>query len=293
MRRLTLALGLLLLAPLGCPSAPPPADDDDDAHDDEDHEHGTGEIDTHMHAVLQWGDTGQLALGTHAGMYRTEAGSDELVPVFEGPDFMGLVQDAFDPDRYWGSGHWSASGMGNWGFAESTDRGETWTEISMTGQADFHAMAVSADQADFVVGVWNGSFWISGDAGRTWDEQPAPSGISDIEVEEPSGPTLLVASGSSVQRYDVASGQSESVLSEPAAGIDRGAGGWLVGLSGGDVLVCDAAFDCASWDGPGAGAVLHLLGDDDPAHMTVLTAQAEVHHTEDSGATWQLVVTGE
>ena len=292
MRRLGFILGFLLLVPLGCPSDAPPGDDDDAGHDDE-HEHGTGEIDTHMHAVLEWGDTGELALGTHSGMYRTEAGSDDLVAVFEGPDFMGLVHDPFNADRYWGSGHWSANGMGNWGFAESTDRGETWTEISLTGQADFHAMAASADQEGFVVGSWNGSFWISDDAGRTWDEQPAPSGINDIEVEDPSGPVLLIASGSSVQRYDVASGQSDSVLSDAATGIDWGTDGWLVGLASGDVLVCDATFDCTGWDGPEAGAVLHLLGDADPMHMTVLTSDAEVHHTEDGGATWELVVAGE
>ena len=78
MRRLGFILGFLLLVPLGCPSDAPPGDDDDAGHDDE-HEHGTGEIDTHMHAVLEWGDTGELALGTHSGMYRTEAGSDDLV----------------------------------------------------------------------------------------------------------------------------------------------------------------------------------------------------------------------
>ena len=48
----------------------------------------------------------------------------------------------------------------------------------------------------------------------------------------------------------------------------------------------------ATWDGPDATAIVHLLGDDNPDHMWVLTAGAEVHHTEDAGATWTLVVEG-
>lgn len=291
MRRCLLSL-LPALVLLGCPSEPAVGDDDDE-HEDDGHEHGTGEIDTHMHALLAWGDTEELALGTHEGMYRTEAGSDELVAIFEGPDFMGLVHDPFDTDRYWGSGHWSANGMGNWGFAESTDRGETWSEISLTGTADFHAMAVTPDQEGFVVGSWGGSFWVSDDAGRSWDEQSAPAGVADIEVENVQGPVLLVATGSSVERYDVGAGQSSSALSESASAIDRAPDGWLVGLAYGDVMKCDATFDtCTTWDGPDASAIVHLLGDDNPDHMWVLTAGAEVHHTEDAGATWTLVVEG-
>ncbi len=296
MHRFLVSLLLLLFPLVGCPSTDPVDDDDttEEEIEDDEHEHGTGELDTHLHAIHAWGDTEELALGTHEGMFRTEAGSAELVPVFEGPDFMGLVHDPFNSDRYWGSGHWSSNGLNNWGFAESIDRGVTWTEISLTGQADFHTMAVSAEQEDFVIGGWAGSFWISEDAGRTWDEQSAPASVSDIEVEDPAGPVLLVATGAALQRYTLPDGTSEDILAEAATAIDRAEDGWLVGLSDGDLLVCDPAFvACEPWDGPGAGAIVHLLADEDPAHMTVLTATAQVHHTEDSGATWELVVEGE
>ena len=148
-------LSFLLFAVAGCPASEQPADvgvgapaDVDAAapSDVDEHSHGTGNLSAHIHAILRWGDTDEIVLGTHAGMYRTEAGSDELVPVFEGPDFMGLVQDPFDPDRYWASGHWPGAGMNNWGFAESTDGGASFSEISLTNQADFHQRTVSPDQ---------------------------------------------------------------------------------------------------------------------------------------------------
>ncbi len=297
MRLFVPLLALFFLTSVGCPAPEDPVDDDtsdDDDATEEEHEHGTGELDTHLHAIHAWGDTEELALGTHEGFFRTEAGSDELVAVFEGPDFMGLVHDPFNADRYWGSGHWGAEGLNNWGFAESTDAGATWTEISLTGQADFHAMGVSADQEGLVVGGMPGTLWVSDDAGRTWEQNSSPPLVNDMEVEDPVGPVMLVATGSSLDRYELPAGTATTVLNDMATAIDRGGDEWLVGLSDGNLLRCDLGFgDCAPWDGPGAGAVLHLLADEEPEHMTVLTATAQVHHTEDSGATWELVVEGE
>ncbi len=292
-----LALSLAVIVPLlaGCPPTQEvPTDDDDTGEDEHEHEHGTGELDGHVHALLQWGDTDEIVLGTHTGMFRTEEGADELVPVFEGPDFMGLVQDPFDGDRYWGSGHWSANGMGNWGLAESTDRGASWTEISLTGQADFHQMTAATDQEDVVVGRWSGRFHFSDDAGRTWTEYASPADVADIEVASSGIPELFWCGAGGVHRLDLQTGDEESVVGGNVTAFDRAGSGWGYGTAGGGVFLCDADVSgCEEWDGPGSSAILHLLpgaGDD---RLYVLTSDSEVHHTDDRGESWELIASVE
>ena len=289
----TVALAFLTL-PACAPPAEVPADDDDAGEEDDDHEHGTGEVEGHVHALLQWGDTEEIVLGTHTGMFRTQEGESELVPVFEGPDFMGLVQDPFDGDRYWSSGHWGANGMGNWGFAESTDRGASWTEISLTNQADFHQMAAAHDQEDAVVGRWSGRLHFSDDAGRSWTDYASPDNVADIEVADSSTPEFYWCGATGIHRLDALSGDDESVVTGDVSGFDRVGAGWAYGTSAGDVFVCDADLGvCDPWDGPDTGAVLHLLAGATPEALYVLTAGSMVHHTDDGGTTWELIATVE
>jgi photosystem II stability/assembly factor-like uncharacterized protein len=292
---LSLLLVLLLPFAAGCP-APDEADpgDDDDATEeeehDEEHEHGTGDLEGHVHALLTWSATDEIVLGTHTGMFRTAEGEDELVAVYEGPDFMGLVHDPFDADRYWASGHWGAEGLGNWGFAESTDGGATWENISLTGSVDFHQMATSPDQEGLVVGRFGGQFHVSEDSGRTWTQHGSPTDVYDIEVDEASGPELLVATGSALLRYDVDGGTSDTLLTDSVTCIDRVQSGYGYGTDDGRIFLCSSSLaDCEEWDGPDSEVVLHLLGGADAASLYVLTSASEVHHTDDGGVTWERI----
>lgn len=291
MRTITLALISLTLACTVPEEAPPASDDDatEEEHDEE-HEHGTGELEGHVHALLPWGDTDEIVLGTHTGMFRTESGADELVAVFEGPDFMGLVHDPFDADRYWASGHWGAEGLGNWGFAESTDGGATWENISLTGSVDFHQMATSPDQDGLVVGRFGGQFHVSEDSGRTWTQHASPADVFDIEVEDSAGPSLLVATGAALTRYGVDSGATESLVDDDVTCVDRAHGGYGYGTDDGRIFVCaDDLTGCEEWPGADSATVLHLLDGADVDSLYVLTSSSEVHHTDDRGVSWELI----
>lgn len=285
----------VLTALVACGPAGP---DDDDAteeeHDDHDHDHGTGDTDVHIHAVHHWGEH-EIVLGTHDGLYRTSEGEDELVEIFGGPDFMGFVQSPHDADTYWASGHWGSAGMGNWGFAESTDGGDSWDEITLTGTVDFHQMAVSPDLQGGVLGRFSGSFYWSTDAGRTWETWTSPADVADMEIVDPDGPDVLVATPSGILLAEGETAATSSLLAGSFRAVDRWQDGYAVGTDGGDVLLCDASFaDCDEIDGPSSDAVMHVLASDDHAdEFYVLTVASEVFHTDDGGAAWELIAAEE
>jgi len=293
----TVQLLLLLLLPVALVACPTPVDpvDDDDDDDGHDHDHGTGDSDTHIHGVHHWGSTEEIVVGTHTGLMRTEAGSDELVDLFPGPDFMGFVQSGFAEDTYWSSGHWGAAGMGLWGFAESTDGGVTWDEISLTGAVDFHQMAVSYDTEGGVAGRFADEIYLSTDSGRTWDTYTSPSGVVDMEILDLAEPSLLLATSGGILQADGAGLAVSTVLAGNTLSVDRWGAGWAVGMANGDVQLCDATFaDCEEIDGPNSdGAFQSLDVAGFPDEIYVLTAASAVFHTDDRGGSWELIIQGE
>lgn len=265
--------------------------DGSDEHGD-DHEHGSGSSDTHIHAIQWWKDTADIIIGTHMGAWRTQTGSTDLVMLRPDGDFMGLIQDPFTPTRYWGSGHYAAGGFGNWGFIESLDGGVTWDEITLSGQVDFHHMAVGHDQGDVVAGTFGGKVWFSSDAGRSWDSWTWSGQPSGIEVESSTGPVFLLSSTSGIVRVTAPAMTAETVVAANVSGIDRVGDGYGYGTSNGQIHLCDAALDnCEVVASPNGAPALHLLGA--PGHLFALVQGSQVFHTEDAGETWTLVVDGQ
>lgn len=164
--------------------------------------HGTGTTDAHIHSVQFFESSKSLIIGTHDGLFRTEPGASELVTVMLGPDFMGFIQNPFTATTYWGSGHYASGGFSNWGFSQSTDSGVTWAEVTLTGTVDFHEMAVSPDAQGLVAGVWtwNGQVYVSADAGVNWDNYAWAPEVTSMEIEDPTGPVLLLASSAGIDR---------------------------------------------------------------------------------------------
>lgn len=123
----------------------------------------------HLHGAVVEGSG--LLIGTHDGVHRVDldAGSTARVGS-SADDFMGF---AGEPDGLLvASGHpGPGSSLPNpLGLIASSDGGQTWEAVSLTGEVDFHSLAVSGDQ---VVG-WDtrgGVLW-STDRGATWQEGP-------------------------------------------------------------------------------------------------------------------------
>ncbi len=123
----------------------------------------------HLHGAVVSGS--DLLIGTHDGVHRVAIDTGRAERVGESADdFMGF---AGDPQGLLAaSGH---PGPGSalpdpLGLITSADGGRTWEPVSLTGEVDFHSLAVNNEQ---IVG-WDtrGSLLWSIDAGSTWEPGP-------------------------------------------------------------------------------------------------------------------------
>ena len=103
----------------------------------------------HIHELVPDPGNGSLLVATHAGIYRLildEDGTAEAVGPLGGFDFdvMGF---ALAGGIAYASGHPGPTtsttfGSPNLGLIRSSDVGESWTSVSLTGLTDFHSLTV-------------------------------------------------------------------------------------------------------------------------------------------------------
>ncbi len=139
----------------------------------------------HIHNLGLEGDT--LLIGSHQGLYRQPPGqSPERVG--DPFDVMGLTTAG---DRWLASGHPGAemNAPPDLGLLESNDKGQSWTEVSLSGQVDFHRLTASGDT---VLGVnsGDGQLWRSTDGGKNWNT--AGAGPFDVALD-PNNPQRAIA----------------------------------------------------------------------------------------------------
>ena len=124
----------------------------------------------HVHGAVVDGDS--LLIGTHDGVHRVDPVTGTAIRVGESRD--DLMAFTGDPSTLLlASGHpGPGSDLPNpLGLVTSTDGGDSWTPVSLTGQVDFHSLAVQGDE---VVG-WDtrGPLQWSTDGGGSWQPGPA------------------------------------------------------------------------------------------------------------------------
>lgn len=93
----------------------------------------------HIHGIGVDPGNGAIYAGTHYGLFRIQDGNATRV-ADRVQDFMGFTLAG--PDHFLASGHpgEGQGGHSSVGLIESTDAGETWKELSLGGEADFHAL---------------------------------------------------------------------------------------------------------------------------------------------------------
>jgi hypothetical protein len=177
-------LGLIALAALlmaGCGG--------EQADDPQTVEHGLG----HVHDLGMNRADDALYIATHYGVFRSPAGSGEAERVGEGTqDTMGFT--VAGPDHFLASGHPGPGepGPSHLGLIESTDGGETWREVSLRGEADFHALHFAHERV-YGYDVIGSRMMLSDDGGETWIERRPPAPVIDLAVD-PADPRRIVAS---------------------------------------------------------------------------------------------------
>lgn len=155
----------------------------------------------HIHGLGVNPADGALYAGTHYGVYRLTSERDPELVGDVVQDFMGFT--VAGPDHFLGSGHPGEDARDhppNLGLIESNNGGQSWTSLSMNGEADFHSLDY---RHGIVYGLDSGSrtLMVSADK-RTWDRRAAISAV-DIAVS-PANPNEILAttSGGLVRSLD-------------------------------------------------------------------------------------------
>lgn len=156
------------------------------AQDEGSDDHGGGEVDlAHIHGMGINPADDELYVGSHHGLFRVTGQADPEQIAGRTQDFMGFT--VVGPDHFLGSGHPGPDDTDkppHLGLIESTDAGETWESVSLSGEADFHAMEAEHDRV-YGYDSQSGRVMVSKDK-KTWDDR-AELALADIAVspEEP------------------------------------------------------------------------------------------------------------
>ncbi|MEI8410879.1 MULTISPECIES: F510_1955 family glycosylhydrolase [unclassified Kribbella] len=129
-----------------------------------------------------------LYAATHFGVFRIPADGTPSRIADRYQDTMGFT--VVGPQHFLGSGHPDPmeGKPANLGLIESTDGGETWRDLSLSGQADFHSLEAIHGQV-FGYNSGTGLLMVSSDK-VTWDER-AELPMADFAVSPASADVLI------------------------------------------------------------------------------------------------------
>ncbi len=133
----------------------------------------------HVHGLGTDGPNGDVLAATHTGLFRLREGVEPERVADRRQDTMAFTTDG---DRLLGSGHPDVREdlPAHLGLIQSTDAGQTWSAVSLQGDADFHALSVLREQ---VVG-WDSlsrAVLASSDGGRSWVTGAELEAVADLE----------------------------------------------------------------------------------------------------------------
>jgi hypothetical protein len=131
-----------------------------------------------------------LYAASHHGLFRVTGDKEPEQIAGRTQDFMGFT--IVGPNHFLASGHPApddTSQPPNLGLIDSTDGGQTWTSVSLSGEVDFHAMEAKHSRV-YGYDSQSGQLMTSADR-HTWD-RGARLGIADIAVA-PDQPDEIIA----------------------------------------------------------------------------------------------------
>lgn len=144
----------------------------------------------HIHGIGVDPGNGAIYAGTHYGLFRVVDGTATRVGD-RVQDFMGFT--VAGPDHFLASGHpgEGQGGHSSVGLIESTDGGMTWQELSLAGEADFHALEYRHGRV-YGLNSMTGQLLVSEDK-ESWQELSAES-IADFAVSPDDADVLIATS---------------------------------------------------------------------------------------------------
>jgi photosystem II stability/assembly factor-like uncharacterized protein len=142
----------------------------------------------HIHGIGVDPGNGAIYAGTHYGLFRVEDGTAARV-ADRVQDFMGFT--VAGPEHFLASGHpgEGQGGHSSVGLIESTDGGKNWQELSLGGEADFHALEYRHGRV-YGLNSMTGQLLVSEDK-ESWQELSREP-IADFAVS-PEDANVLIA----------------------------------------------------------------------------------------------------
>lgn len=244
---------------------------------------------SHVHGLGINPSDGSLIVATHYGSFRIPGDGDEAQRIGDSfQDTMGFT--VAGPDHFLGSGHPDLAGSqagqpGRLGLIESTDAGATWTNVSLGGEVDFHALAFAHDQ----VYGWDsgtGRFLVSADQ-HQWEARSTLD-LFGFAVD-PDDPDHVVAATPDGPVESSDGGRNWNPIDGPplvTVAWDAEAGLWGVEPAGA------VWHHATTWDEAGRlpGAPQALLATPDALYAAAHDADGVtgIYRSTDDGRTWQL-----
>ena len=238
---------------------------------------------THIHGLGINPADGKLYVATHDGLYRLPAdgGPPQLVGQTR-QDTMGFT--IAGPNLFLASGH-PAPGQGGppqLGLIESRDAGSTWTKLSLSGQADLHALRFRHNTV-YGYNAVRGQLLASTDK-ATWQTRAAVA-LRDFDVSPTDPRILLATTETGLQRSTDGGATWSSAGGPPLVLLGWEAAGRLWGITTtGDIL--RSADGGTSWDPSGklAGQVTALAVHEGELYAAVY--ERGIYRSGDGGGTW-------
>ena len=118
------------------------------------------------------------------------------------------------------------------GLVESTDAGETWSSVSLLGEADFHVLVAAHDQI-FAVDAQTGNFMVSSDK-KTWETR-SQLAIASLAVDPENAEGLVAYTETGVME-SADGGRNWTAVDAPdvtTLSWDKELGLWATGPGGG------------------------------------------------------------
>lgn len=242
----------------------------------------------HVHGLGYDARRDVLYIATHTGMFELLSGAEKARRIGDSyQDTMGFT--LVRPDLFLGSGHPDAREAlpPHLGLIRSTDRGRSWTSVSLLGKADFHVLRARGKTV-YGFDASNERLLVSRDGGRSWQDRLAPEALLDLAVD-PSDPEHLLASGGAVLYRSQDGGSTWRAVASGVAGhlawpVSKRA---FVATLDGALLSTERADRPWRSRGSLGGAVAALLAVDERTVFAALH-DGTIKQSGDGGATWKV-----
>lgn len=244
----------------------------------------------HVHGLGIDPGEGTLYVASHFGVFRVpEDGAAERVGPVQ--DFMGFT--VVGPENFLASGHPGVEGQregqpANLGLIESTDGAATWQDVSLSGEADFHALEYAHDQV-YGWASTSGELMVSADK-TNWETRSTLE-LFDFSVD-PEDPDRVVATTPEGVQTSADGGRTwEPVDGAPELVFlawDRDSGLW--GVDPGGTVYHTSAPDL-DWEQGGSlpGPPQALLAEGTTLYAAAMEGDVTgIYMSTDGGTTWQL-----